>query len=210
VKKVFSLFAMLVLLAALTVPTFAWKPFPGFASTTVLAHVPEGAVYIDLLVRKSDLGGDHTDNGVLHGIGPDSEIAAGEWDSYVSFTFHCAYANADIELKGREWDLENSYNSFENYVEGSGGFDDMGKQFRYVRFAYLSEDGTVLGMTNADRTQKGLFILSRTGCLVDGESLKIEFGSGPPYWLIPLFVLGFIIWLVVAIIKNARSKHEHP
>jgi len=207
VKKALSLCALLVLLAALAVPTFAWKPYLGFQSKTVLAHVPEGAAYIDLLVRKSDLGGDYVDNGEFY-FRPDSEIAAGEWDGYVSFIFHCANASAGIELYGLEWDLKYSHNWFDNYPEGSGGWD-LGGQFKYIRFAYLSEDGTVLGITNEARTSKGLFLLSRTDCLVDGETLEIEFSSGPPYWLIPLFILGFLILLVVAIVKTARSNKEY-
>ncbi len=213
-KKAFIIFVIfLCCLLSYSIPVIAWNPGKHFSVEIIYSEVPENAVMLDMLVRKSDIKNNFSDfqtqNGELFGIKATSEIANYDIADYVSYSFH--YKDSESQMiinQYLSYDFaycyfgnENTYDT-DNYQEKIKMLDDI----RMVKFAYLNAEGEILAVKNEFKTHSLIPIFLRSFCQISGVNLEIIFEAGPPLWMLGLIPIGIIIAIIIQCFKGFKKK----
>lgn len=122
-----------LVLISLPVTVFAWVPDPYFWCWIDAAAIPEGTIYVDMLlpIQESDPGytSFHESNGQKYGISPDSEIVSYQQDGFRSYTFHIKDACGEIRPY-YQYDFSVPRETYERYKELLKDYEDHCFVFR--------------------------------------------------------------------------------
>lgn len=100
-KFILTAILTLILFSILSFSCFAWVPSYQFTCYIDYLQIPDGAVYVDLLLPISQNDDNYTEfneaNGEKFSISQQSEIVEYNKDGYMSYTFHLNNATAEIK-----------------------------------------------------------------------------------------------------------------
>lgn len=87
------------------------------------------------------------------------------------------------------------------------------KLYKTVKFAYLDINGNILGISNEATIYKKSISLPQLDLSLDGNTLTCKMSYGPPFWILPILALSFVLLVIIAIIvllflfiNNKRRK----
>ena len=142
-KRVASIFIFIVIIITLLpCHVAAWVPSTSFFCQVDTDAVPDGAVYIDLLMpipsdNEAYIEINQT-NADTYGFSKDSEIVKYNQDGFVSYTFHIIDASSDLTISD-SIDYNSSIDRISKY-----DFEYCQKNFKKIKFAYLDKDGNII------------------------------------------------------------------
>lgn len=178
---------------------------------------PEGTVYVDLLYP---IPADHeayvecnTSNADLYDFAYDSEIVTYcDEQGFVSYTFHVTDAYSNLEPKS-DGNVSNDgtieYVCLEYNIDPDGSGRDSSydryyckKEFKYAKFAYLDENGDIIGVTNSEKIHYPL------ASAIDWKLEGLDFSVTPEYQRLIFFSVGAVLYIVVATICIINYKRK--
>lgn len=143
VRRLFLLLTAILVLGVLPLAAFANSPGPTFGVSFILSDLPQGTVYVDLLIPLPDSDPMYTDlveENLSENITPQSEIVSYCSDEYRSYTFHYQNAKSKIEVEGYKYVHYFTGDGWENLVNHREDVYSRGK----IRLAMLDKDGSIL------------------------------------------------------------------
>ena len=216
------LFVAILACVILTMSAFARPLSYRFACEVEADKMPQGTVYVDMLIPLSEEDSEYSffnkENGEKYGIEEDSEIATYNRDGFLSYTFRKKSARAKIKPFIIREDLVNPYIEFLSDEESCDGEDltvgDFGEKYKNARFAYINADGKILGITNEidfwrDDSYESISITlsgRQAVCEVDQNDVLIIMTLFIIFavFAIPILVIAFVLKLIISRIKRSR------
>lgn len=185
---------------------FARAPAYYYSCDVHRSQMPEGTVYVDMLIPIDESADEFTPyndkNGEKYGISEDSEIVAYEEDGFASYTFHRNTARSDIKLIPDESDTKIATVTFyvagesENYGEDEfGASDEFGEKYRKAKFAYVDNNGNILALTNEIDIDQGGYVELYID--IAGEKATADLNDD---WIIPVFILIILFAPIILIL----------
>lgn len=213
------LLTFLIVLGQLALPVFAWEPDYCFYCYIEPAQMPEGTVYIDLLMPVSPENDGyvayHEGNGELYGISADSEIVAYCEDGYRSYTFHIEDATSEL-VPTMGWSENYWYTRYNKERDATYDYEYCCSQYKFAKMAYLNAEGDVLGVSSRALIRAGRRGDVRLNLVLSGLDFTSDPQSGPPMYLlvvIPALLLpvlltvpALIAYTVVTDIDRRRER----
>lgn len=209
-KRVASIFIYIVIIITLLpCHVAAWVPSTSFFCQVDTDAVPDGAVYIDLLMPIPSDNEAYTEinqpNADTYGFSNDSEIVKYNQDGFVSYTFHIIDASSDLTISD-SIDYNSSIDRISKY-----DFEYCQKNFKKIKFAYLDKDGNIISVSNSVKITT--LRAAQLRLKLSGDVLTKDVSHGPPVFLIIVIPVALIIAaitsatiLIIVIIKRVKKN----
>ena len=207
------------ILLLLPLPVSANSPPPKDFFDVQFSNLPEGTVYLDLLVYLPESDPYYTpleEANLPEGISPDAQIVTYCQEDFRSYTFHYRDAKSVIAVKG----TKTVTYFFDNTVYGSNiryqHLDDVLAKGE-IRLAMLDSEGNILRISPIFRleTRKFMGYLKRDFVYnAADDTLQIEEGINTFGYVLYVFLagVGFLLtWLVewlVSVLMGLQDKAE--
>lgn len=196
------------------ISAFAYRLAPYFVCAPDADQVPAGSLYLDLLVRAQDLPPEwyteEAGNLEHYNIRADAPIAEYDEDGYVSYVLHCKDAAAcNTICKEDDGAIAQITFGEDENLQFTEEMMSVFKKFRWIRFAYVDAEGNILSVTEAARPNPIVPFCGRDLIEIHGETVQVEFSSGPPYWLIPaafFCIVGIVVYWTVHTRQMRRKE----
>ncbi len=221
-KKKFSAFMIFVcifLLFSITVAAF--ETMWDFRVDLDAEKMPQGTKYVELLLPISESDECYVvfneANGEKYNISADSEISKLNSDGFVSYTFHVSDAVSEMAPQYDEWGTIVTFAPIayaDLSREGTYDCDYLAEKYKEAKFAYLDEDGKVLGVSNSAKVWnirgkiQGYYLYMS----LSGLELESDFSYAPPIFLLVIFiglwVLTFAIAIMVEVYKYFKKINK--
>lgn len=210
-KKVFVFILLICFSLAFSVTVAAFEPMWDFRVNLDAEKMPEGTVYVELLMPISESDECYVDfnekNGEKYNISSDSEIARLNSDGFISYTFHVLDAVSEMAPQYNEWGAIVTF-APDEYADlsrkGTYDCDYLAEKYKKAKFAYLDADGNVLGVSNSVKVWEkrakiqGYYL----NLSLNGLELDSDFSYAPPMFLLVVLVGVYALAFVIAIIDG--------
>ena len=218
-RRLFAVLALVCMLLCLPLPVSANSPPPKDCIDVQFSNLPEGTVYLDLLVYLPESDPYYTpleEANLPEGISPDAQIVTYCQADFRSYTFHYRDAKSVIAVKG----TKTVTYFFDNTIYGSNfryqHLDDVLAKGE-IRLAMLDSEGNILHVSPIFRleTRKFMGYLKRDFAYnAADDTLQIEEGINTFGYVLYVFLagVGFLLtWLVewlVAVLMGLQDRAE--
>ncbi|MCL2108576.1 MAG: hypothetical protein FWH20_04430 [Oscillospiraceae bacterium] len=204
---IFTTIVMLALSLTLTVSANSAPPAPLLFFS--FSNLPGGIVYADLLIKINPDDPKYTplntQNLEYYNFSAESDIVLYNQDDFRSFTFHYKDSASSIEIGGdhgygRRGSVIFGYNR--EFGEFFNQFEDLMKNYREVKLAFLDHEGAIVSISNAFLLPKETKFLNFQNHLtydyLTGKVVPLR-SVNPWFVMFSIFITGFFVGLSIGV-----------
>ena len=209
VQKLTALFlALALLLCLITVTAFANGPAIAPFFYIKLQNLPEGTVYVDLLIPLEKNDAMYTpleQKNLPEGFSPDAPIVAFHEDGYCSYTFHCEGASSAIAIQSSPRDPHVVFFADATMSHESTRYDheEYAQKKGFARLALLDSAGNILQLSAPHRINSNkLFTYSYGSYIYDAASDMLTVKTASSGIGIPLYFICSLLGLLLTVLSE--------